>query len=156
MILLAYWTVGPWTTPHTQASQCVHTINVHGTATTDALSAASSECERWVNLVLDSDQGVQHHRTGLVQVERVGLHLRLRRWLVRVPSVDVEGLDLRVFVRLWLLDCRCVLLGYDWPTRCSSSTDLASNSCVGSYSWSEQGTRWPSQASCRAERCHCG
>lgn len=80
----------------TETSQCVHTINVHGTATADTLSAASSECECWVHLVLDPDQSVQHHRSSLVQVECVALHLWLACWLIWVPPVDVESLDERL------------------------------------------------------------
>ena len=78
--------------PHTQASQSVDTVNVHGTATTDALTARSSEGQSRVEFVLDPDESVEHHRTGLVQVELVVLHSGLLARLVRVPAVDLEGL----------------------------------------------------------------
>jgi hypothetical protein len=81
-----------------QAGQCIDSVNVHGAAATDALSAAPSEGQSRVDLVLDSDQGVQHHRSGLVEVERVALHARLRRGLIGVPSVDLEGLDLCILL----------------------------------------------------------
>ena len=55
----------------TQACQCVHAIDVHGAASTDTLSATPSECKSRVRLVLDSDERVQHHRPGLVQVQAV-------------------------------------------------------------------------------------
>lgn len=89
----------------TQASQCVDTINVHRAATADTLSAASPERERRVHLVLDPDQSVQHHWPSLVQIEGVGLHLRLAGRLIGVPAVDVEGLDGSILVRAGLLDC---------------------------------------------------
>ena len=78
--------------PLTQTRQRVDTINVHCAATANALSAASPESEGRVHLVLDPDKRVQHHGSGLVQVEGVGLHLGLGRGLIGVPAVDVEGL----------------------------------------------------------------
>lgn len=104
----------------TQACQCVYSIDVHGAASTDALSATSSESESWVNLVLDPDQSVQHHRARLVQVQGVRLHLGLARGLVGVPSVYIESLDPRVLVHLGLvLGAR--LVGWDrWARRRSS------------------------------------
>jgi hypothetical protein len=50
---------------------------VHGTATTNALSATPSKRERGVNLVLDPDQRIEHHRASLVEIERVCLHAGL-------------------------------------------------------------------------------
>lgn len=43
---------------HTQAGQCVDTIDVHGAATTNTLTAASSESQSWVDLILDPDQSI--------------------------------------------------------------------------------------------------
>lgn len=90
--------------PHTQARQRVDTVNVHRAATADTLSAAPPKCEGGVHLVLDPDKRVQHHGSGLVQVEGVGLHLGLARGLVGVPSVDVEGLLQRLGLERGLLD----------------------------------------------------
>lgn len=58
-------------TPHTQTSQCIDTVNVHGAAATDTLTARPAERQCRVVLVLDSNQGVQHHWTRLVQVQLV-------------------------------------------------------------------------------------
>lgn len=91
----------------TQAGQCVDTINVHRAASANALSAASSECKSWIRLVLDPDQCIQVHRTSLVKVECVALHLWLAGWLVWVPSVNVEGLHQWLFVWRRLLLGRC-------------------------------------------------
>lgn len=95
---------------HTQAGQGVDSINVHGATTTDTLTAASSEGEGGVDLVLYPDQSVEHHRTGLVQIQRVGLHPGLLRGRIRVPSVDVESLDSGVLRRLRIRDSRGLLL----------------------------------------------
>ena len=65
--------------------------DVHRAAAADALAAGAAERERGVDLVLDFDQRVQHHRPALVQVDLVVLHA----WsvaAVRVPAVDREGL----------------------------------------------------------------
>jgi len=60
-----------------QASKSIDTINVHGTASTDTLSATSSKGQGGINLILDSYQSIQHHRTRLVQIQRICLHVRL-------------------------------------------------------------------------------
>lgn len=80
---------------HTQAGQSVDTVNVHGTATTDTLTAGSAEGQGRVQLVLYPDEGVQDHGAGLVEVELVVLHGGLLARLVRVPAVDLEGLHVR-------------------------------------------------------------
>jgi len=87
-----------------QACKSVDTVDIHSAASADTLSATPSECEGGVDLVLDSDQGIQHHRTGLVQIQGIALHSWLRRWLVWVPSVDVECFDLGLWVRSGLFD----------------------------------------------------
>jgi len=79
-----------------QTSQSIDTINVHRTASTNALSATPSEGQGGIDLILNSDQRIQHHRTRLLQVQSIALHARLRCWLIGIPSVDVERLDLRV------------------------------------------------------------
>lgn len=90
----------------TQASKGVDTVNVHGARSADTLTARSSESKSWIDLVLDANESIQHHRTGLVQVKSVRLHAWLGGWLIRVPSVDVESLDLGLWLRSWLLDGR--------------------------------------------------
>ena len=57
--------------------QRVRTADVHRARATDALSAGSSERKRRVDLVFDLDQRVQHHRTARIEVDLVGLHVRL-------------------------------------------------------------------------------
>lgn len=89
---------------HTKTSQRIHTIDIHRTAPTDTLATAPSEGQCRVDLVLDPDQSIQHHGSGLVQIQGVALHPRLGGWLVGVPSVDVECLDLCVGIFGWLLD----------------------------------------------------
>lgn len=102
---------------HTQTGQCVDSVNVHGAASTNALSATSPEGQSWVDLVLDANQRVQHHGSRLVQIEGVGLHARLLRGLIGIPPVDLEGLGLCVGVEGRLL-CIAGLAGGDhWCRR---------------------------------------
>jgi len=85
--------------PHTQASEGVGAVDVHGAAAADALSAAAAEGEGRVELVLDADQGVEDHGPGLVEVEGVALHARLLGRCVGVPAVDLEGLEVGLVAR---------------------------------------------------------
>lgn len=87
---------------HTQAGKGVLAVDVHRTATADTLTAASSESESRVELVLDADNGVQDHGSGLVQVDGVALETRLLGRRIGVPSVDLESLQLGLRSR-WLL-----------------------------------------------------
>lgn len=78
----------------TQASQSVDTVNVHGATATDTLTAGSAEGQGRVEFVLYPDQSVEHHGTGLLEVELVTLHCGLLARGVRVPTVDLESLHL--------------------------------------------------------------
>lgn len=96
--------------PHTETCQGVDSVNVHGTTSANTLATTPPERQGGVHLVLDPDERIQHHGSGLVQVERVRLHLGLGGRLIWVPSVDVEGLGLRICAGLGVLDCRCLAL----------------------------------------------
>ena len=61
-----------------QARQSVYAVNVHGAAAANALTTTPPEGESRVDLVLDTDERIQHHGSSLVQVESVCLHLGLR------------------------------------------------------------------------------
>lgn len=73
-----------------QACQGVLAVDVHGTASTDALSATPPEGQGRILLVLDLDQSIEDHGAGLVEVDGVGLQLGLLGRGIRVPSVDLE------------------------------------------------------------------
>lgn len=103
--------------PLTQASESVNTVDVHGARTANTLSARSAESEGWVNLVLDANERIQHHRSGFVQVQSVCLHAWLLGWGVWVPSVDVEGLDLCLLAWSWLWSGASLGLWGDWSSR---------------------------------------
>jgi hypothetical protein len=85
---------------HTQAGEGVLAVDVHGTASTDTLTATSPESKGRVELVLDADESVQDHGAGLVEVERVGLHAGLFGRLLGVPAVDGERLHARLLLLL--------------------------------------------------------
>lgn len=75
------------------ASECVGAANVHCTRAADALATRSTESERWIHLILDLDQCVEHHRTAGAEINFVALHVRLLVGLVGIPTVDFEGFD---------------------------------------------------------------
>lgn len=79
-----------------QASKSVDTVNVHGTGTTDTLSARSSESKSGVELILDLDQSIEHHRAALGEIDLVCLELGLLIGDIGVPSVDLELLNWRL------------------------------------------------------------
>lgn len=108
--LLAFQIPSCDTNPHTETCQGVDSVNVHGTTSANTLATTPPERQGGVHLVLDPDERIQHHGSGLVQVERVRLHLGLGGRLIWVPSVDVEGLGLRICAGLRVLDCRCLAL----------------------------------------------
>jgi len=82
--------------PRTQASQGVNTVDVHGARTTDTLTARAAESQSRIDFVLNTDESVQHHGAGLLQVELVALHGGLLARGIRIPTVDLEGLHGRV------------------------------------------------------------
>lgn len=75
----------------TETSKGVLSVDVHGAAATDTLTATPAESDRRVKLVLDADERVENHRSGLVEVESIALHTGLLGGRVRVPTVDLEG-----------------------------------------------------------------
>lgn len=146
---------------HTQASQCIDTVDVHGTTTADTLSATSPEGQGGVDLVLDSDERIQHHGTGLVQIQAVGLHLGLLGGLVRVPAVDVELLDSRSLGQVGVLNVRSPGLGGDLLLGRASATDSSSRINSGCIRASkdgrtEQRPRGCDEARGRTKSSHCG
>lgn len=71
----------------------VGTVDVHGARAANAFAARSSERQSGILLVLDLDQGVQNHHSAVVQIDLVGLEIRLLAGDLGVPSVDGELLD---------------------------------------------------------------
>lgn len=77
-----------------EAGEAVAAVDVHGTGSADALSAGAPEGERGVCLVLDLDQGVEHHGPALLCVYRIVLQPGLL-YVLRIPSIDRKSLRLR-------------------------------------------------------------
>lgn len=73
---------------HTKTRKGVLSVDVHGTASANTFTAASSESERRVDLVLDSDQGIQNHGSSLVKINCIVLHSRFLLGGVGVPSIN--------------------------------------------------------------------
>ena len=145
---------------HTQAGQGVDTVNVHRTATADTLSATSPESQSGVHLVLDADQRIQHHRAGLVQVQRVSLHLRLLGGLIGVPAVDMEGLGPGLLGGGGILNIRSLRFGNGLAARVAACAHLGEgvNSRIGASKggWAKQRLRGSEQARGRAKGRHSG
>jgi len=51
-----------------QTSQSINSINIHRTTPTYSLPTTPSKCQRRINLILNPDQRIQHHRTRLIQI----------------------------------------------------------------------------------------
>jgi hypothetical protein len=88
----------------TKTGQCVDTIDIHSTASTNSLTATPPEGQGRIELVLDADERIQHHWARPVQIQLVCLHAWFRARLVGVPAVDVERLHLRILARRRVLD----------------------------------------------------
>lgn len=73
-----------------QTSQGVFTIDVHGATAADTLTAGSTQGQSRILLVLNLKKNVKHHRSAIVEVDRVSGHVRLLPHLFRVPSVNFE------------------------------------------------------------------
>lgn len=84
-----------------QTSKVVSSINVHGTRSTDTLTARTTESQSLILLVLDLNQSIENHRAALVHVDGVSLYPRLLG-LIGVEAVDLEVLDALLLLRLQL------------------------------------------------------
>jgi len=67
-----------------EAGEGVLAVDVHGTGTADPLAAGTAEGKRWIDLVLNLDEGIENHWSGLVKVNLIGLQLWLLLWLVGI------------------------------------------------------------------------
>mmetsp|Transcript_737 Transcript_737/g.2988 ORF Transcript_737/g.2988 Transcript_737/m.2988 type:complete len:298 (-) Transcript_737:19-912(-) len=77
-----------------EAREAVAPADVHRAGSADALAATAAEGQARILLVLDLDQRVQHHGTAVIQIHRVGHHVR-RLFLLRIPPIDLEVLQMR-------------------------------------------------------------
>ncbi len=80
------------------AGQRVAAIDVHRTGTADALATRATKRQRRVNLVLDLDERVQHHRAAAVEIDLVGIEARVVS-AIRVVAIDGEAPDVRGAIR---------------------------------------------------------
>lgn len=65
-------------------SKSITTFNVHGTRTTDAFTARTTESQGRILFILNLDQSIEYHRTTLVQVNLILLQVGLLGRLIRV------------------------------------------------------------------------
>ena len=72
------------------AGQGVDAVNVHGAGAADAFAAGAAEGQAGVDLGLDLDQGVKHHRAAVVHIQPIGVDARVGA-VVGVPAVDAKS-----------------------------------------------------------------
>ena len=77
-----------------EAGQMVTSIDIHGAGAADALTARPTEAKRWINLILDLDEGVEEHGPTLVHVDVVGYISRAIVGVIRVAAVHIDALHL--------------------------------------------------------------
>src|SRR4029077_13867653 len=59
------------------AGEPIGAVDVHRAASAHALAAGSSESQRRIDLVLDPDQRVEHHRPAILDVDEIGVDARV-------------------------------------------------------------------------------
>jgi hypothetical protein len=81
-------------------------VDVHGATAANTLTAAPAESQSGILLVLDPDKSIQDHGARLVEVDVVGLHVRLLGGRVWVPPVDLERSHVRGLLSRCVRDSR--------------------------------------------------
>ncbi|AEM42305.1 hypothetical protein KVU_2465 [Ketogulonicigenium vulgare WSH-001] len=68
------------------AGQSILPVDIHRARAADPLAAGPAEGQGRVDLVLDLDQNVQHHRAALIQIDEIGVEARVRAIIGR-PAI---------------------------------------------------------------------
>ena len=72
------------------ASQRVHTIDIHRAGATNALATGPAEGQSRINFALNLDESVQNHGAAGVHIYEISVHLRSFA-IIRVPTVNLEN-----------------------------------------------------------------
>lgn len=72
-----------------RAREPVLAVDVHRTGAANPFSARPAKGERWVDLVLDSNESIEDHWARSAEVERVSVETGVGR-TVRIVTVDLE------------------------------------------------------------------
>ncbi len=72
-----------------RAGECVVAIDIHRAGAADALATGAAEGQGRVDLVLDLDQCVEHHRPAARQIDFILVDMRILSVFL-VPAVDAE------------------------------------------------------------------
>lgn len=75
-----------------QTSQCIGTVNVHGTGAANSFATGTAKGQGRVLFILDFQQSVQHHGSTFVQINREGAQVG-RLIVFRIVTVDLKVLD---------------------------------------------------------------
>ncbi len=95
------------------AGKRVSSIDVHGTTSTDSFTATTTECQSRIDLILDFEQGVQHHGSTCIQVHFIFLQTGLFAGLLRIPTINLNLLH----DTCTLFNRRSHLCGSRWMNR---------------------------------------
>src|SRR6516165_3450198 len=71
------------------AGERVLTVDVHRAGAANAFAAGAAEGEGRIDVVLDPDQAIEHHRAAVVDVDVIGVGARILP-VVRIPAIDLE------------------------------------------------------------------
>ena len=70
------------------AGKRIGAVNIHRAGTANPLAAGTAEGERRVDLCLDPDDAVEHHRAAIIAVDIIGIEARiaLAIWIVAIDA----------------------------------------------------------------------
>ena len=71
------------------AGEGVSAVNIHRAGAANPLAAGTAEGERRVDLCLDPDDTVEHHRTAIIAVDIIGIEARIAL-AIGIISIDAE------------------------------------------------------------------
>ena len=71
------------------AGERVGAVDVHRAGTANAFATGAAQRQRRVDLVLDVEQAVEHHRAAIVDIDIVGIDARVLA-VIRAPAIDAE------------------------------------------------------------------
>ena len=74
----------------TEASQCIGSINIHGTGSADSFAARSSKSQCRILFALDFDERIQDHGSAVVDIHGVSAQVRCLHGILGVPTVNFE------------------------------------------------------------------
>src|SRR5690606_23227636 len=81
------------------AGKRVGAVDIHCARAADAFAARAAEGQRWVDVVLDVDQCIKHHRAAIVHIDIIDVGTRILVIIWR-PAINLEGAHIGCAFRL--------------------------------------------------------